>query len=129
MSYDEKTALRVRTILSRRGDVVEKNLMGGLAFLIAGNMACSISGKGGLLVRVGADAYQRTLQEPHVQPMRMGARTMSGFVRIDPEGYRSEASLEKWLQRGVDFAATLPAKNNNSTSTEKKSYRGNTRRP
>ena len=45
MSYDEKTALRARTILSRRGDVVEKNLMGGLAFLIAGNMACSISGE------------------------------------------------------------------------------------
>src|SRR4029077_19274194 len=52
MAYDEKTAARVRKALAGRHDVVEKKLMGGLCFMVNGNMCCSVSGKGGLLVRV-----------------------------------------------------------------------------
>jgi hypothetical protein len=40
--------------------------------------------------------------------MQMGGRTMKGFIRVAPEGYRTEASLRKWLERGLDFASTLP---------------------
>jgi len=35
---------------------------------------------------------------------------MSGFIRVDLDGYRTDAALRKWVQRGVDFALTLPAK-------------------
>ena len=51
MAYDEKTAARVRKALAGRRDVVEKKLMGGLCFMTQGGMCCSVSGKGGLLVR------------------------------------------------------------------------------
>jgi len=78
--------------------------------LVGGNMACSVSGKGGLLVRVGAEAHARMLPEPHVVPMEMGGRTMTAFVRISPEGYRTEAALRKWIQRGLDGVAARPAK-------------------
>ena len=52
MAYDEKTAARVRAVLSERRGVVEKKLMGGLCFMVQGSMCCSVSGRGGLLVRV-----------------------------------------------------------------------------
>ncbi|HEY5209167.1 MAG TPA: TfoX/Sxy family protein [Stellaceae bacterium] len=110
MAYDEKIAERVRKLLSGRGDVIERKLMGGLSFMVAGNMVCSVSGRGGLLIRVGDEARDKLLEDPHVQPMKMGARTMAGFVRVDPEGYRSDRALKKWLQRGLDLVATLPAK-------------------
>jgi hypothetical protein len=42
------------------------------------------------------------LREPHVQPMKMGKRLMSGFVRVAPEGYRTTAELRGWVLRGVD---------------------------
>ena len=110
MAHDETTASRVRKILSGRRDVAETKLMGGLCFMVAGNMACSVSARGGILIRVGPDGVAAALAEPHANQMKMGARAMSGFVRIDPDGYRTDAALGKWVKRGVDFALSLPAK-------------------
>jgi TfoX/Sxy family transcriptional regulator of competence genes len=105
MAFDEETAERVRKLLTGRRDVVEKKLMGGLCFMVKGGMCCSVSGKGGLLVRVGAHAHERMLCEPHVSPMEMGGRVMTGFVRVAPEGYRTDAALRKWIERGLDGVA------------------------
>ena len=101
MAYDENTAERVRKLLAARPDAVEKKLMGGLCFMVGGSMCCSVSGRGGLLIRVGAQAHARMLGEPHVQPMEMRGRTMTGFVRVAPEGYRTAAALRKWVDRGI----------------------------
>ena len=38
MPYDEITAERVRDVLSQRRDITEKKLMGGLCFMLNGNM-------------------------------------------------------------------------------------------
>lgn len=110
MAYDEETAERVRRLLARRRDVVEKKLMGGLAFMVKGGMCCSVSGRGGLLVRVSPETYERMLPEPHAQPMKMGQRVMTGFVRVAPEGYRTDAALKTWIGRGLDAVAALEAK-------------------
>src|ERR1700739_1086865 len=105
MAYDEKTAERLRQVLSGRRDVVEKKLMGGLCFMVDGSMCCAISGKGGLLVRVRADARAAGLAEPHARPMEMRGRIMKGFVRLAPQGYRTDAALKRWVARGIDAAA------------------------
>ena len=110
MAYDETTAGRVRKLLAARSDVVEKKMMGGLCFMVGGHMCCSVSGRGGLLVRVGPDAHQAVLDEPNAGPMEMRGRVMTGFVRVAPEGYRTDAGLKKWVKRGVDFVATMPSK-------------------
>jgi hypothetical protein len=74
---------------------------------VKGNMCCSVSGRGGLLVRVGAD--ESVFGEPHVQRVKMGARTMSGFARVQPEGYATDAALKTWVARGLDASASLRA--------------------
>lgn len=48
MAYDEDLADRIRELMSGEGDVTEKKMFGGLAFLVGGNMAVSASGQGGL---------------------------------------------------------------------------------
>jgi TfoX/Sxy family transcriptional regulator of competence genes len=106
MAYDEQTAERVRKALSGRRDVTVKKMMGGLAFMVKGSMCCSVSGRGGMLIRVGAD--EAVFAEPHVRRVKMGARTMSGFVRVDPEGYTTDLALKRWVQRGLDAVASLP---------------------
>ena len=109
MAYDEETAGRVRKLLSRHPDVTEKKMMGGLCFMVEGRMCCSVSGRGGLLVRVGTEAQQSMLAEPHVGPMAMGRRMMTGFVRVAPEGYQTETALKSWIKRGLDFVAMMPS--------------------
>jgi putative intracellular protease/amidase len=85
--------------------VTEKKMIGGVCFMVKGRICCSVSGRGGLVVRVGADACQSMLAEPHIV---LGGRTMTGFVRVGPEGYRTDAGLKKWVKRGLDFVATMP---------------------
>jgi len=110
MAYDETTAERMRHLLAERHDVHERKMFGGLAFLVKGNMCCTVSGRGGILVRVDPTAQPRLIAEPHVRPMVMGGRSVKTFVRVMPEGYRTHAGLKKWVQRGVDAVAALEAK-------------------
>jgi hypothetical protein len=106
MAYDEETAERVRKALAGRRDVAAKKMMGGLAFMVKGNMCCSVSGRGGLLIRVGAD--ETVFGKPHVERVKMGARTMSGFARVQPDGYVTDAALKGWIKHGLDAVASLP---------------------
>jgi TfoX/Sxy family transcriptional regulator of competence genes len=105
MVYDDKTARRVRKILSTRHDVVERQMMGGLCFMLSGNICCAVSGRGGMLIRIDKGAQERMLAEPHARPMEMRGRIMKGFVRLAPEGYRTAAALKRWIARGLDAAA------------------------
>lgn len=55
-------------------------MLGGLAFLVAGNMAVAASGQGGLLVRVDPTRSDALSDRTGVQPMRCGAgRCTDGF--------------------------------------------------
>src|SRR6185369_2252316 len=83
--------------------------MGGLCFMVSGSMCCSVSGRGGLLVRVGKEAHAQMLAEPHAAPMEMRGRVMTGFVRVAPEGYRTSAALKRWLERGIAAASAAKA--------------------
>ena len=119
MAYDEETANRVRQALSGRHDVVERKMMGGLSFMVKGDMVCSVSGRGGLLIRVGAEAREELLKEPHVRPMEMGVRTMAAFIRVDPDGYQTDTALKIWVQLGLDFVTTRSSKGANTAPSRR----------
>jgi len=42
MAYDENLAVRIREQLAERQDVLEKEMMGGLVFMVDGKMCISI---------------------------------------------------------------------------------------
>ncbi|HET7539925.1 MAG TPA: TfoX/Sxy family protein [Polyangiaceae bacterium] len=110
MAYDEQLAERVRAILAAaRRDVTEKRLMGTLAFLVDGSLCCSV-GRDGLLIRVLAEEREQLLAEPFVSPMRLGVRTMKGFVRVAGEGLPTRARIAKWIGRGIAAAQARPKK-------------------
>ena len=105
MTYDEKLVSRVRNILQGRRGVVEKNMMGSRVFMVNGSMCCAV-GPDGLLVRIDTAEREELLADPLVSSMKLGARTMKGFLRIAPEAFRTDASLSKWIERGVAAGAT-----------------------
>ena len=115
MSYDEATVERVRQVLSERADVAEKRMVGGTSFSVSGGMCCGVAGTA-LMVRVGRDMRERALAEPHVRPMEFAGRRLSGFVLVDAEAIATDADLSAWVQRGIDFAASLPAKTRRGTA-------------
>jgi TfoX/Sxy family transcriptional regulator of competence genes len=109
LSYDAEAAERVRQLLSSRDDVVEKRMVGGLSFLINGNLCCGITGTA-LMVRVGAEGREQALREPHVRPMQFAGRALSSFVCVEPAGFASDNALARWAQRGLGFVSGLPVK-------------------
>jgi TfoX/Sxy family transcriptional regulator of competence genes len=109
MAYDEGLAERIRQILEEQSRVVERKMFGGLTFMVQGNMACGVSPKG-LMVRVGPEQYTETLLEPFSQEMNFTGRSMKGMVFVEEAGYTVDSELERWVQKGVEFALSLPEK-------------------
>lgn len=109
MAYDEALAARVRDLLALRSDLTEREMFGGIAFMLAGNMAVGIIGDD-LMVRLGKDDAERALTEPHVRPMDFTGRPMKTTVYVDPDGTADDADLAGWVDAGADFAVSLPPK-------------------
>src|SRR3954447_6880708 len=110
MAYDEQLAVRIRDHLLGE-PVVEKKMFGGLAFLRGGHLAVSASGQGGILVRVPPADSEALLDEPGASLMQMGSRApMAGWIHVAPDVLDDDAVLERWVDRGVTFARSLPPK-------------------
>lgn len=109
MAFDEDFADRIRALLADQPDVTERKMFGGLAFLIAGNMACGIVGED-LMVRLGEDGAEAALDKPHTRPMDFTGRPMKSMIYVSQAGVVDERALETWVRRGVAFARTLPPK-------------------
>jgi TfoX/Sxy family transcriptional regulator of competence genes len=110
MAYDEELAHRLREQLSGEAGVTEKAMFGGLAFLVHGNMAVTVSSHGGLMVRVGAEAAEDALARPHTQQIEMRGRPMLGWIHVAAEGVKTTRQLGVWARCGVECARTLPPK-------------------
>jgi TfoX/Sxy family transcriptional regulator of competence genes len=110
MAFDEKLAERVRTQLPATVKFTEKKMFGGLAFILNGNMCVTVSGEGGLLVRVGPDQYESLCAEPGVNTAVMRGRTMNGWLRVSAEAVRGKQQLDRWICRSVSYTENLPVK-------------------
>ena len=110
MGYDEELAGRIRELVGQEPGLTEKRLFGGLAFLIAGNMAIAAIGQGGLMVRVDPAQSNGLVAMTPAYPMEMRGRPMRGWLRLDAEHLRTKAELQQWVALCVSYARTLPPK-------------------
>ncbi len=105
MAYDQDLADRVRAVLPAEA-ITERQMFGGLAFMLAGHMVCGIVNDN-LMVRLGADGAEHALDQPHVRPMDFTGRPMKGMVFVEPDGMKGGA-LQQWVHAAAAFTRTLP---------------------
>jgi TfoX/Sxy family transcriptional regulator of competence genes len=110
VAYDEQLAGRVRVAVGAEPGLSEKRLFGGLAFLVRGNMAVAASSQGGLLLRIDPADAEHLTEHPQVQRFKMRGREMDGWLRVDTEAVESDEDLQRWVDIGVAYARSLPAK-------------------
>ena len=84
-------------------------MFGGLAFMIAGNMACGIVGSD-LMLRLGEDGADAALDQPHVRPMDFTHRPMKTMVYVDSAGTDTHNALKGWIGKAIAYASSLPPK-------------------
>ena len=80
----------------------------GTFITMAGHLAVSASGQGGLLVRCDPKNQDALQQDPRVAPFVMHGRPMTGWVHVDVDGAVSDEDLDGWLGHGLGFARSLP---------------------
>lgn len=107
MAYDEELAVKVREILIEHGDLDERKMFGGIAFMVRGHMCCGVLGDD-LVLRLGPERADEALREPHVRPMDFTGRPMKGYVYVAPRGVGTESELRRRLRSALDFVETLP---------------------
>jgi TfoX/Sxy family transcriptional regulator of competence genes len=108
VAYDQDLADRVRAALPGGEPVTERQMFGGLAFMLGGHMFCGVV-KDTLMARLGPEGADRALDQPHVRPMDFTGRPMKGMVFVEPEGLHGDA-LQHWVTAAVSYARTLPPK-------------------
>ena len=109
MGFDEPLAERIRTALEAVPDVQERRMFGGIAFMVSGHMACGIVGDD-LVVRLGKEATESALTEPHVRPMDFTGKPSSTMVFVGRDGAATARAVATWVRRAVEHVRTLPPK-------------------
>jgi hypothetical protein len=110
VAYDEDLADRIRELMAADPALSEKRMFGGLAFLIGGHLAVSVSGRGGLMLRCRPEETEALRAKPHAGPFKMRGRAVEGWLRVEPKGVATKRQLERWVGRGVAYARSLPPK-------------------
>jgi hypothetical protein len=109
MAYDEALAERIRPILGARGDATERQMFGGITWMLQGNMACGVLGED-IAVRLLPEAADRALEEPGTRRFDMTGRPARGFIVVEGAAVSDDAALERWVNAGADYALSLPPK-------------------
>src|SRR3989442_14191124 len=100
MGYSTTQAERVRAMLAGRPGLTEKEMFGGIAFLLGGNMAEGVHGED-LIVRGDPAQTAPLLREAGAKPFDLsGSRgPPAGWVLGSPPGYPAQAAPPAWIRR------------------------------
>jgi len=110
MTYDDDLADRVRAAIGGRDGLTEKQMFGGLGFMLNGHLALSASSQGGLMVRVDPADTSSLVSEDGVSRFEMRGRSMNGWLHVDASVAQSDEQLDRWVALGLAYAGSLPAK-------------------
>jgi hypothetical protein len=109
MAYNEKLADRIRAELGQLAGLSEKKMFGGLSFLLNGNMCCGVHGEE-MIVRLAPDQTEAALSKQYTRIFDMTGRPMKGWILVHQDGLKTKTELMEWIQLGVEYASSLPAK-------------------
>jgi TfoX/Sxy family transcriptional regulator of competence genes len=107
MAFDEALAERIRRGLARKKGIEEKQMFGGVGFLLNGNLLVGIW-KDSLCVRLGPEQAKEALLEPHVKKFDITGRPMKGWVLVASKGVEDAGQVKAWIQRAVKFVSKMP---------------------
>jgi len=107
VAYDEELADRLREHLAPVKRITEREMFGGISFMIGGNLCCGVLGAD-LIVRIDPTLHHDALTRPNVSEFSMGGRTSKGMIRVSPAGVADEGELALWLRLGIAHATAFP---------------------
>ena len=108
MAYDELLAKRIDELVKGKKGFTRKEMFGGIAYLLHGNMCVGIH-KNELIIRYDPIITEEIKTDKNVHPFEITGRPMKGWSLVGSEGIK-EDGLKKWFDLSFGFAKTLPPK-------------------
>jgi TfoX/Sxy family transcriptional regulator of competence genes len=109
MPYNKDIEARISQLVSGWENTLQKNMFGGVCYLLKGNMFCGVY-KDSLILRLGEDRAKRALTLPSVSPFDITGKPMKGWVMVEPSGFQTDEALKEWLTKAREFVSDLPPK-------------------
>ncbi|SRR5258708_3192087 len=102
MPYSEKLAVRIRNRLESIPKVKEKEMMGGLTFMVNDKMCIGII-KDELMCRIEPGLQEIALKKTGCRIMDFTGRPMNGFVMVGDRGMKSKKDFDYWIDNCLSF--------------------------
>lgn len=102
MAYNQQLANRIREQLQELEGVEEKEMMGGLSFMVNQKMCVGVI-KDEMMCRIDPVLYEECLEKEGCHEMLFTGKPMKGWVMIDDSGMKNHTELKFWIDLALDF--------------------------
>lgn len=102
MAYNQKLANRIRERLVDFPDIEEKEMMGGLSFMLKGKMCMGVI-KDEMVCRIDPEMYSTVIEYQGCRPMDFTGKPMRGWIMVEESGMKTRNDFEYWIGLALDF--------------------------
>ena len=118
MAYNEKLANRIRQSLTGIKKVVEKEMMGGLTFMVNDKMCIGII-KDEMMCRIAPELQDVALEKTGCRIMDFTGKPMNGYIMVNEVGMKSKKDFEYWINLCLDFNKRAKSSKRSAKSSSK----------
>lgn len=102
MAYNEKLVDRIRESLVNFPNVIEKNMFGGVCFMVNDKMCVGVV-KDEMMCRIDPTMDEIVLEKTGCRRMDFTGKPMKGYVFISDEGMKTKKEFEYWIDLCLSF--------------------------
>lgn len=102
MAYNEALADKIRETLVHLPMVEEKNMFGGVCFMVNNKMCVGVV-KEEMMCRIDPDLMETVLEKTGCRQMDFTGRPMKGYVFVSEEGIQTKDDLNYWISLCLEF--------------------------
>ncbi len=102
MAFDEKLVDRIRESLVDIKQVEEKNMFGGVCFMVNGKMCIGVV-KDEMMCRINPKMDEIVLEKVGCRQMDFTGKPMKGYVFISEEGMKKQKDFDYWVSLCLEF--------------------------
>lgn len=102
MAYSEKIANRIREALGHIKKVEEKNMFGGVCFMVNDKMCIGVN-LDEIMCRIDPEREEEALSRTGARPMDFTGRPMKGYVFVHEDAIKKKSDLDYWINLCLEF--------------------------
>jgi TfoX/Sxy family transcriptional regulator of competence genes len=118
MAINEKLTHRVRELLADAGDVKEKKMFSGIAFMVYNKLCIAVRGDN-IMLRIDPAIHAQLVEKPGCSPMIMKGKALNGYVVVDESVLNTTKELDHWIKLALEYNPFAKAAVKKKTAVKK----------